>query len=50
MIKELSYLRESVRIELDCDCRFSEPHKKAIMKIVDNGIRNIGNGNLRMIK
>lgn len=47
MIKELSYLRDYVRIEMMLDCRFSESYRMAVLDKMDQGIANIEKGKIR---
>jgi len=48
MLKELSYLRESVRIEMMMDCRFSENYRNIVMEKLDDAIDHIKKGDLKV--
>jgi hypothetical protein len=41
MIKELSYLRENVRLDLEKDGRLSATYQKIVLSKIDTAIRNI---------
>jgi len=49
MIKELSYLREYVRLELELDCHFNDSIRRIVMKKMDTAIGNIMKGKLQKI-